>query len=282
MHNNFTAINIDIQHSRKYDEDERAYIQSKLYSIVQFINEYYANELFKKFEFSSGDSIQALFKEVSDAFDCYCFIRDLFYPYQIKCGIGYGKLNKKILDKDFYSTNMLDGEAYHYARFAMKDCKEEKCRFLIHSNDKEKDNLVNQIMRTNQLLNYDLTNKQADVFNLFCLINPLKIEHKGKNIKDADFIINILRQNILSYNFDKFSNDEIKALLFNSYHELKQEEIFHKIFKPSFSTTINSTLSVLLHVSRQNVEKMKSVGKFNEIRNLECLVFDYIRKEYNS
>ena len=100
MSANFAAIIIDIQHSRKYDDDQRFYMQDKLFSIIQFINEYYFKELVKKFEFSSGDSIQALFNNVSDAFSCYCFIRDLFYPYQVRCGIGYGKLNQRILEKD--------------------------------------------------------------------------------------------------------------------------------------------------------------------------------------
>ena len=84
MSNNYAAIILDIQHSRTYDDEQRFYIQDKLFSIIQFINEYYSKELVKSFEFSSGDSIQALFKDVSDAFSCYCFIRNLFYPYQVR------------------------------------------------------------------------------------------------------------------------------------------------------------------------------------------------------
>lgn len=283
MNDNFVAINMDIQHSRKYNEEERAYIQQKLFSIIKFINKYYANELVKKFEFSLGDSIQALFNNVPSAFSCYCLIRDLFYPYQIKCGIGYGKLNKKILDKqEFYSTNMLEGKTYHYAHYAMDNCRLEKCSFLIYSGSKEKDNLVNQIMRTVQFLNNDLTNKQADVFDLFNLIYPLDIKYEGDVIKDAEFIINILRQNILSYNFDKFTNAQIKELVFNKCHDLKKEETIYKIFEPAFSTALNNSLSVLLSVSRQNVEKMRNIGKFDEIRNLEHVVLEYMKKEYNS
>lgn len=236
----------------------------------------------KKFEFSLGDSIQTLFNDVPSAFNCYCFIRDLFYPYQIRCGIGYGKLNKKIFNKEeFYSTNMIDGKTYHYARFAMDNCKLEKCSFLIYSGSQEKDNLVNQIMRTIQLFTLDFTNKQADVFNLFSLIYPLEIKYDGDIIEDAEFIINIIRQNILSYNFKKFTNTQIKELIFNKYHDLTKEKTLHKIFEPAFSTTINNYISVLLNVSRQNIEKMRNVGKFDEIRNLEHVVLEYIKKEYN-
>lgn len=283
MSANFAAIIIDIQHSRKYDDDQRFYMQDKLFSIIQFINEYYFKELVKKFEFSSGDSIQALFNNVSDAFSCYCFIRDLFYPYQVRCGIGYGKLNQKILDKDYHSTNILDGEAYHYAISALNDCKLEKYRFLLYSSNEEKDNLVNQIMSTVGLLNLDHTNKQADVFDLFNLLYPLEIKYEGQNIsKNAEFIIDKLKQNVLSYDFDKFFSNEIKELLFDEvrYNYFRREENFHKLYGPRFTTKMNSVCSVLLNVSRQNIEKMRAVGKFDEIRKLECLVFEYTKKEY--
>ena len=280
---NFAAIIIDIQHSRKYDDDQRFYMQDKLFSIIQFINEYYFNELVKKFEFSSGDSIQALFNNVSDAFSCYCFIRDLFYPYQVRCGIGYGKLNQKILDKDYHSTNILDGEAYHYAISALNDCKLEKYGFLLYSSNDEKDNLVNQIMSTVELLNLDHTSKQADVFDLFNLLYPLEIKYEGQNIsKNAGFIIDKLKQNVLSYDFDKFFSNEIKELLFDEvrYNYFRREENSHKLFGPRFTTKMNSVCSMLLNVSRQNIEKMRAVGKFDEIRKLECLVFEYTKKEY--
>ena len=283
MSANFAAIIIDIQHSRKYDDDQRFYMQDKLFSIIQFINEYYLKELVKKFEFSSGDSIQALFNNVSDAFSCYCFIRDLFYPYQVRCGIGYGKLNQKILDKNYYSTNILDGEAYHYAISALNDCKLEKYRFLLYSSNEEKDNLVNQIMSTVELLNLDHTNKQADVFDLFNLLYPLEIKYEGQNIsKYAEFIIDKLKQNVLSYDFNKYFSNEIKELLFDEvrYNYFRREENFHKLFGPRFTTKMNSFCSVFLNVSRQNIEKMRAVGKFDEIRKLECLVLEYTKKEY--
>lgn len=280
---NFAAIIIDIQHSRNYNDDQRFYMQDKLFSIIQFINKYYSKELANKFEFSSGDSIQALFNNVSDAFSSYCFIRNLFYPYQVRCGIGYGTVNQKILDKDYHSTNMLDGEAYHYAISALDDCKLEKYEFLLYSGNEGKDNLVNQIMSTVELLNLDHTNKQADVFNLFNLLYPLEIKCEEQNIKkNAEFIIDKLKQNILYYDFDKFTFNYIKELLSNEdrYNYFIKGEKFHKLFGPRFTTKMNSVCSELLSVSRQNIEKMRDVGKFDEIRKLECLVLEYTKKEY--
>ncbi len=283
MSNNYAAIILDIQHSRKYDDDHRFYIQDKLFSIIQFINEYYEKELVKVFEFSSGDSIQALFKDVSDAFSCYCLIRNLFYPYLVRCGIGYGKLNQRILEKDYHSTNMFDGEAYHYAISALNDCKLEKYGFLLYSSDEQNDNFVNQIMRMVELLNFDHTNKQGDVFDLFNLLYPLEIKYEGQNInKIAKFIIEKLKQNVLSYDFDNFISNDIKDLLFDEvrYNYFRREEKFHILFGPRFTTKMNSVCSVLLNVSRQNIEKIRSVGKFDEIRKLECLILEYTKKEY--
>ena len=283
MTNNYVAIILDIQHSRDYDDDHRFYIQDKLFSIVEFINEYYKKELVKVFEFSSGDSIQALFKDVSDAFSCYCFIRNLFYPYQLRCGIGYGKLNQRIVEKDYYSTNMFDGEAYHYAISALNDCKREKYGFLLYSCNEVNDSLVNQIMSTVELLNLDHTNRQADVFDLFNLLYPLEIKCEGQKInKIADFIIDKLKQNVLTYVFDENTSNDIKYMLFDEvrYNYFRREEKFHKLFGPGFATKLNSVCSMLLDVSRQNIEKIRGVGKFDEIRKLECLVLEYTKKEY--
>lgn len=283
MNNNYAAIILDIQHSREYDDENRFYVQDKLFSIIQFINEYYSKELVKLFEFSSGDSIQALFKDVSDAFSCYCFIRNLFYPYQLRCGIGYGKLNQRIFDKNYYSTNMFDGEAYHYAISALNDCKKVGYGFLIYSCNEEKDYLVNQIMSTVELLNFDHTNKQADVFDLFNLLYPIEIKYEGHNInKIAEFIIRKIEQNVMSYDFDKFISYKIKDLLLEEvkYNYFKREEKFHKLFGPRFTTKMNNVCSKLLKVSRHNIEKIRDSGKFDEIRKLECLVFEYMKREY--
>ena len=59
-----------------------------------------------------------------------------------------------------------------------------------------------------------------------------------------------------------------------------REEKFHKLFGPKFTTKLNSVCSILLKVSRHNIEKIRSLGKFDEIRKLECLVFEYMKKEY--
>ena len=64
----YTSMIIDIKKSRTYNESERFDIQEKLISIVKFANNYYKDDLVKKIEFSSGDSIQALFKSAAGAF----------------------------------------------------------------------------------------------------------------------------------------------------------------------------------------------------------------------
>ena len=138
-------------------------------------------------------------------------------------------------------------------------------------------------MSTVELLNLDHTNKQADVFDLFNLLYPLEIKYERQNInKNAEFIIDKLKQNVLSYDFEKFISDDIKELLFDEvrYNYFRREEKFHKLFGPRFTTKMNSVCSVLLNVSRQNIEKIRAVGKFDEIRKLECLVYEYTEKEY--
>ncbi len=284
MNANFAAIIIDIRHSREYDDKQRFDTQDKLFSIIQFINNYYNKELVKKFEFSSGDSIQALFSNVCDAFSCYCFIKNLFYPFEIRCGIGFAEINENILNKNYESTNMYDGPAYHLAISALNDCKKEKYEFLLYSKSEEKDCLVNQIMRTAELLNLDHTNKQADVFNIFNLLYPL--EFKDKNREEIDYIVNYitdkLKENVLSYKFDEIVHNDVKNLLWAEVLEnySHRNQCLHKLFDDIFPKKVNYACSAFLDVTRQNVEKIRCVGKFDEIRKLELLVFDFIKTEY--
>ena len=46
----------------------------------------------------------------------------------------------------------------------------------------------------------------------------------------------------------------------------------------AYLNEINYICSMLLDVSRQNIEKIRGVGKFDEIRKLECLVLEYTKK----
>lgn len=282
---NYAAIIIDIRHSREYDEKERYYAQDKLFSVVQFINKHYENELIKKFDFSSGDSIQALFNHVSDAFSSYCFIKNLFYPFQIRCGIGFAEINQMIFKRDYKSTNMFDGIAYHLAVSALNDCKKENYEFLLYSKNEEKDNLVNQIMSTVELLNLDHTNKQADIFNIFNLLYPLEFKEKNENEEinySVKYIIDKLKQNVLTYQFDQVTYKSIKNLLYDEVvgNYLERTEHFHKLFGNSFPARMNYVCAEILNVTRQNIEKIRIVGKFDEIRKLERLVLDYTKKEY--
>lgn len=279
----YTSMIIDIKKSRTYNESERFDIQEKLISIVKFANNYYKDDLVKKIEFSSGDSIQALFKSAAGAFSCYCLIRNLFYPYQIRCGLGFGRINQRFLDNDYRNSNMLDGEAYHFAIKALNNCKLYNYCFLICSRDFEKDQLVNQIMSTVELFNLDHTPKQADVFNLFNVLIPLEIKTNNQNLNvNSHFIMNILKQNVLSYDFKEYTPKKIKELLLDeiNYNLIIDDSENRGFFEPGFSTKINVICSILLGVTRQNVEKMRIAGKFDEIRKLEKIVLSNIKKEY--
>ena len=271
MNTNYAAIIIDVIQSRKYDDEERFNIQEKLYKIIKFISNCYKKEIVKEFNFSAGDSIQALFNNVSDAFSSYCLLNTLFYPYKSRCGIGYGKLNQKILDVNYNNTNMLDGEAFHYAISALNDCKEKNFNFLLYSNKNENDNLVNQIMSTVEIFTSQHSTKQADVFDLFNLLYPLENKSSFEMIdENIEFIITSLKQNIQSYELDDLTMFKLVSLV-NSKNYTSILE---------FPTRINSVCAQLLNVSRQNIEKIRTAGFFDKIRVLEKLVLNYMKNEY--
>lgn len=283
MNLNYAAIIIDIQHSRNSTEYERFLMQEKLYSIVNFVNSYYKNRILKTFEFSSGDSIQALFTNVADAFVYYCFVRNLFYPYRIRCGIGFGPINKRIFERDYRSTNMVDGIAYHLAIDALSDCKSEDYDILLYSQDGQKDDMVNQIMHTLSVFSDDHTTTQADVYNFFNLLYPLEIIYESQYVEEiADFIIEKVQQNVISYNFNISILKENIAMLLNeakfefSTRTKKSQRTFYQVYPRK----MNLFCASLIGVTRQNISKMRLSGRFDEMRKLENLALNYIKKEY--
>lgn len=279
MKTNFAAIIIDICHSRDYNEEERYYIQEKLFSIILFINNHYSKKLIKKFEFSSGDSIQALFKNAADAFSCYFFIKTLFYPYKIRCGIGFDEINKNILNRNYESTNMFDGNAYHLASLALDDCKNDNYNFLFYSPKKEEDKIVNLLIQTVDLLNNDQTDKQADTFNLFNLLYPLEFDGQKKNIEITSYFdyLNSMKESFSLYKSNETKDDIIINLLYN---EVFKNDILKNDHANGFPTKMDYICSIILDVTRQNINKHRIAGKFDNIRKLENLVYDFLKERY--
>ena len=137
----YFVIMIDLKNSKKMNSETRLIVQDKFIDIVEgTANKLFSTELVTNLCFSAGDSIQGVFHDFTEAVKCYRVIKALMYPYEIRCGIGFGK----IIGVDrYYDTNKLDGEAFHNASKAIKYCKENNLDIcFVSNNDENEDALI--------------------------------------------------------------------------------------------------------------------------------------------
>ena len=288
---NFATLIIDIKNSRKLTLEERYSAQHKLYDIVLFINDIYKDVLISKVDFSAGDSIQGVFKNLRNAFNAYLFIRNLFYPFEIRCGLGYSSIND-YLKSDYknLSTNMLDGEAYHFAQYALMECKKRNKQFLLFSNSAKDDILVNEIMSTVQIFLNEQTASQADICNMLNLIYPINYHNLNIDIdRYCKFFIHMLNSNVYKY---KISTDEnylcrdVNQAIYlgtrrNQIDDQNMDYDNRVFYDEIFPTRFDFLLADFLGTSRQNITKRKETGHTEEIRRLELSVMSYLENIYD-
>lgn len=288
----YATLICDIKRSQEMNDKKRAECQDKLYLIVDMMNKIYDDSLEQKLVFSAGDSIQGLFKECSSAFGCYLFIKYLFYPYEIRCGIGYGSINQFISQNKVndFGSNFIDGESYHFARNAIDNAKKLDCDILIKTNKMFLDISVNQLMKNANLMERDLTEKQLDIFDAYNLISPINIYYNLYSDNYFDKVFKFLNNNIRTY---KTPNDNYII----NYLDLKtkMEKYLHKklyindiidenglILKDAiFDKDLSLFVGNLFNVSRENIRQISKSGKFDEIRKNHLAVYILFEKYFN-
>ena len=285
----YAAIIIDIKNSRKMMSQDRIDAQQKLFDIVEFINDIYQDVLIKELDFSAGDSIQGLFKNLRNAFNAYLFIRNLFHPFELRCGIGFAAINNfNSIPRKNLTTNMIDGEAYHLAHQALMVSKETNKNFLLYSHYVKSDILINQIMSTVDLLMKSQTANQSNIGNIFNLLYPINYHNLIINVsRYSQFLINIMKEN--SNNHFNFSSELYCQLMETiNYASRKNQrddqnmDFNRRVFYENiFSTKLDVLLSEFFNTSRQNISKIKQSGHIEEIRKLELSAMSYLENIYD-
>ncbi|MCL2522763.1 MAG: SatD family protein [Erysipelotrichales bacterium] len=267
----FAALLIDIKNSRELSESERMQCQDQISLAIEIVNSLLTLKLEKKLVFSSGDSIQGLFLDTSEALKCFFILKNLLYPFEIRGSVGYGKINDVNPNNKEYidNVNFLDGEAFHRAAEGLDIGKKSNYNIIISSEDQSNNLIVNQMLQTIYILENMQTKKQKEIQFFFRSIFPYldsscNIESylqkitplisKYTTIKDyeknMDIFINLIK-NILPY-FDTIACKKTFS-------------------KDPFLKSMNEYVAALLEVSRENIRQIVAKGKFNEIRKLEIV-----------
>lgn len=285
----YVVMMIDIKHSKKLTEIERSNYQLKLYEIVKNVNDFFSLTLKEKITFSGGDSIQGVFTNAADALVSYYFIKYSFYPYEIRCGIGYGRINEYIVaSKEKYNltdvnSNFFDGDSYHMAIDALNECKKNNYEVIIKSNDLINDLTINQLLQAGNILESMMTIKQKEIFIIFNLLSPIPIGDFF-DYRYSPYVYYCLSKSLVEYKFD--SNNGLLITDLDSYFKnlnIEDRIINNKntLFTEPFSKYLNEFVAKLIKVSRENVRQMVDKGKYNEIRKMQIVALSYLNKIYS-
>lgn len=281
----YFALIVDLVKSRKMNDDDRFDAQKKLNNAVKVINGLVIENVVKPLSFSAGDSIQGLFDNAQAAFSAYSFVENLIFPYSIRCGIGCGSINEKIINKfNTDDSNVYDGKAYHLARNAMDMAKEYTYKIFIDS-ELDIDKTLNILFNDDKLIN--MTPSQKAIYSLINIIDPIEYNHIiiGKNYYEeiavsVKEITDHYREKSRVNRNPKFINhevhdnnnqinqSEINTILAEHYkhYQLKDYEYILSNNKTTISSELRETLVRLIGSSYQNVSSMIRISHMDELR----------------
>lgn len=285
------ALLIDIKSSRSLDEGLRFDAQEKLSFIISELNRVFSHRLLFPVDFSSGDSVQGIFGDSSSPLEFYYMLITLFFPYEVRAGIGVGGINDMIYEasKDSMGTNYMDGRAYHLARNALDISKGGICPITILSDDYWDDCIVNKLFAEASNLRGRLSSSQLNLLNLCNVLNPLLGEAE-QGMFEIIFDKCVSYLNIDGRITDKYMYRDKLYKELRMIYDLSKSQPFEDALKtikkhiPSFDIMPRKSdayLAKLYGVSPQNIWLLKKRGNMDEIRTAELLAVMYLRRNYH-
>ena len=268
---NYAAMIIDIKDSRKLDNEKRQYFQKKIQVTINFLNDLLSESIKYKTVFSSGDSIQGLFKSINSALGYYDLFKALIYPLDIRCGIGYGKID---IDIDDFDSNYQDGPAYHNARTAIDLSKENSLDILIVGT--KFDLYVNELFRVIKKLESGNNEKRQDIYNLVNLLHPFyiySISRQNYYSKIKPYILG----NITEYQVSDLDDLKEEDLAFDNRGFDESKHLLPPVtIPPSLALVIGN----ILGTTRENIRQMIEKIEVNQIYNLKLIIYKLIERTY--
>lgn len=156
--NMYTVITADIIDSRKSNVSFEE-LEKKLNTFD------YPSEVVTPFKILRGDEVQGLYKGILPTPQILRRLRYLFYPFQLRIGIGLGEIEKG-LDKD--SSWQMNGPAFYQARAALDQIKADNDFTLTKINSIYNVDLsINTILLLIDTIQKKWTNSQWDAIHVY-------------------------------------------------------------------------------------------------------------------
>lgn len=165
--NPYAAIIGDIKNSRQITN--RKEVQEQFRSILQSINEKYADDIASQFMITLGDSFQGLLKNKEAIMNIIFEIELAMSPVELRFGIGLGDVSTTIQRKN---SMEMDGTAYHRARQVIETIETNENKYtqsetniMIFTGDdyQQTDRLLNTILSLATALKSKWSKRQKEV-----------------------------------------------------------------------------------------------------------------------
>ncbi len=154
----YTVITADIISSRKSNVSFEK-LEEKLSTFE------YPSDMVTPFKILRGDEVQGLFKGFLQTPQILRRLRYLFYPLQLRIGVGVGEIEKG-LDKD--SSWQMNGPAFYQARSALDQIKAENDFILSKINSvSDLDLAINTILLLIDTIQKNWTNSQWNAIHVY-------------------------------------------------------------------------------------------------------------------
>jgi hypothetical protein len=289
----YCVLMIDIVNSRGLIEERRFEVQRKLDKIAEIVNFLYKKNIVKPLHFSGGDSMQGVFTKISTAYEAYLLIKSGIFPYQIRAGIGEGKINQFMFNFERFEdsdSNVFDGSAYHLSKEAVETSRVKKNNITIKTNHKY-DCIINTFIEDGALTR--MTEARMTIYSLINLIEPITL-NEDFDINSLWYASNIspLVQEIVNYykeTSEKMDNKEmicINAVERKLREYYKYEYVFISKDINRFNeigTDLRNVLVDFIGFKDQNLNEIIKKGKLVDFRKREVAkvgLLEYFYKEH--
>lgn len=274
---NYTTMMIDIIESKKINRKNREELQVYIKKCLSTLNQIFETTLEFEVIFSAGDEFQGLFKNPQAAILYYRLLSILLAPLPIRCGIGYGKWDIRINDG---TSSEQDGPAYHNARKAIELTQEKKEYSIIFNSKNKRDQYLNTLLNTRNLLAQQQSNIQTTIQLLYEVINPLV----NPEFMENDRIKNIYKLVEDRNKMAKYKVNTIKLLnkqeMFPMFIQSRENIGDGIIIEATKVKGLSSIIAKITDTTRQNVENTIKKANISYIRNIDLAILLYIKENY--
>ncbi len=161
MQSDYCVVIGDISKSRELRD--RAAIQEQFKAAIEEINQRFTDCIVSRFLVTIGDEFQGVLSDVAKSYDVIVAVRELLYPVQFVFGVGVGTITTEIAPEAIG----MDGPAFHNARAALEEGKEEGYEVRYRGLGEPFDNLINAMLVLIEALKHRWTERQFRVISIY-------------------------------------------------------------------------------------------------------------------